>query len=157
MLSDTIAVCLGQRVLRYKIDAYKEFCVLCKNFYFDKGITMSAISSYGSYANYGAVRQGAVLSSSARLQQQNNSVTYTSSRQTQSSGVYCATCNSGSAAAKTSSPTSTYCPTCNKNTSTYNSAALNTAARSGSAVNAGGRLISSAACPTCGTAYARNR
>ncbi|MDR0338261.1 MAG: hypothetical protein LBI18_14360 [Planctomycetaceae bacterium] len=118
---------------------------------------MSAISSYGSYANYGAVRQGTMLPSSSRMQQQNRSVTYTASRQTQSSGVYCATCNSGSAAAKASSPTSTYCPTCNKNTATFNSAALNTAARSGSAANAGGRLIATAACPTCGAAYARNR
>ncbi|MDR0611124.1 MAG: hypothetical protein LBG58_13525 [Planctomycetaceae bacterium] len=118
---------------------------------------MSAISSYGSYANYGAVKQGATLSSSSRLQQQSRSVVYTSSRQTQSSGVYCATCNSGSATAKASSPTSTYCPTCNQNKSTNSSLALNTAARSGSAANAGGRLISASVCPTCGAAYARNR
>ncbi|MDR1140695.1 MAG: hypothetical protein LBL62_03315 [Planctomycetaceae bacterium] len=118
---------------------------------------MSAISSYGSYANYGAVRQGATLSSSARLQQQSSSVTYTSARSTQSSGVYCATCNSGSATAKASSPTSTYCPTCNKNNATYSSSTLNTAARSGSAANAGGRLIASGTCPSCGAAYARNR
>ncbi|MDR0704707.1 MAG: hypothetical protein LBF88_06915 [Planctomycetaceae bacterium] len=116
---------------------------------------MSAISSYGSYANYGTVRQGATLFSSSQLQQQNRSAVYTASRQSQSSGVYCATCNSGSAAARASSPTSTYCPTCNKNTSTNTSLTLNTAARSGSAANAGGRLIS--ACPTCGAAYARNR
>ncbi|MDR2756296.1 MAG: hypothetical protein LBC20_11370 [Planctomycetaceae bacterium] len=118
---------------------------------------MSAISSYGSYANYGTARQGAALRSSAQLQQQTRSAAYTSSRQTQSSGVYCATCNSGSAVAKASSPTSTYCPTCNRNVATNSSAALNNAARSGSAANAGGRLISSAACPTCGAAYARNR
>ncbi|MDR3197877.1 MAG: hypothetical protein LBU34_08430 [Planctomycetaceae bacterium] len=118
---------------------------------------MSAISSYGSYANYGAVSQGAVLRSSTQLQQQTRSVTYTTSRQTQSSGVYCATCNSGSAAARASSPTSTYCPTCNKNVATNSSAVLNSAVRSGSAANAGGRLISSSVCPTCGAAYARNR
>ncbi|MDR2440230.1 MAG: hypothetical protein LBE12_12800 [Planctomycetaceae bacterium] len=118
---------------------------------------MSAISSYGSYANYGTVKQGATLRSSTLLQQQTRSVAYTSSQKTQSSGVYCATCNSGSTAAKASSPTSTYCPTCNKNVATTSSAVLNNAARSGSSANAGGRLISASVCPTCGAAYARNR
>ncbi|MDR1962726.1 MAG: hypothetical protein LBQ50_02995 [Planctomycetaceae bacterium] len=116
---------------------------------------MSAISSYGSYANYGASRQGATLASSF-ARNQTSSVSYSPSRASQqSSGVYCATCNSGSTAARTSSPASTYCPTCNKSTSTVSSSILNTAARSGSAVNSGGRLIS--ACPTCSAAYARNR